>query len=147
LMSKRDPDVDRWLNGKPAEPLLRRVRDVIMWADDRMSEFLKYGTVQFACNGDFASFVRHNEKKAELMFNRGAKIPGTYRHLEGSGPTARHMRFSDKADVELKMQELSKLAVSWCDMTAPRVRKYVRSGKPDTRGGRRVKGQKVVKPA
>jgi hypothetical protein len=53
------------------------------------------------------------------------------------------MRFADMADVELKTQELSKLAVAWCDMMAPRVRKYVRSGKPDTRGGPRVKGQKV----
>ena len=37
------------MKGKPAEPILRRVRDIILWADDRMTEYLKYGTVQFAC--------------------------------------------------------------------------------------------------
>ena len=120
-MARRDPDVDRWLRGKAAEPLLRRLRDVIMWADERMTEYLKYGTVQFACNGgDFATFVRHGDKKAEIMFNRGARIPGTYKYLEGSGPSARHMRFADMADVELKTQELAKLAVAWCDLVAPR---------------------------
>ena len=129
-MSKRDPDVDRWLRSKPAEPLLRRVRDVIMWADERMTEYLKYGTVQFACNGDFANFVRHDQKTVELMFNRGARIPGTYRYLEGAGPSARHMRFGDMAEVEARTQELSNLVVAWCDMMSPRVRKYTKKAKP-----------------
>ena len=128
-MSKRDPDVDRWLKGKRAEPLLRRVRDVIMWADERMTEYLKYGTVQFACNGDFANFVRHDQKTVELMFNRGARIPGTYRYLEGAGPSARHMRFADMAEVEARTQELTNLVVAWCDMMSPRVRKYTKKKK------------------
>ena len=129
-MSKRDPDVDRWLKGKRAESLLRRVRDVIMWADERMTEYLKYGTVQFACNGDFANFVRHDQKTVELMFNRGARIPGAYRYLEGTGPSARHMRFADMVEVEAKTQELSNLVVAWCDMMSPRVRKYTKKAKP-----------------
>jgi uncharacterized protein YceH (UPF0502 family) len=129
-MSKRDPDVDRWLKGKRAELMLRRVRDVIMWADERMTEYLKYGTVQFACKGDFANFVRHDQSTVELMFNRGARIPGTYRYLEGSGPTARHMRFADMAEVEAKTQELSNLTRAWCDLMSPRVRKYTRKAKP-----------------
>jgi hypothetical protein len=142
-MPRREPDVDRWLKGKPAEPLLRRLRDVIMWADDRMTEYLKHGTVQFACKGDFASFVRHDQKTASLMFNRGAKIKGYFPSLEGTGPSVRFMRFADMAEVDAKTQELSKMAVAWCDMMAPRVRKYTRSGKPDTRGGPRIRGQKV----
>jgi len=95
-----------------------------------MTEYLKYGTVQFACKGDFANFVRHDQKTAELMFNRGARIPGTYRFLEGTGPSARHMRFADMAEVEAKTQELSNLAVAWCDMMSPRVRKYTKKAKP-----------------
>ena len=76
------------MKGKPAEPILRRVRDIILWADDRMTEYLKYGTVQFACKGDFANFVHHNEKTVTLMFNRGAKLQGNFPNLEGSGPSA-----------------------------------------------------------
>ena len=71
---KRDPYVDRWLEGKPAEPVLRRVRDVVMWADTRMGEYLKYGTVQFAYNGDFANFVQHDIRYGLIL--------AEWRHVE-----------------------------------------------------------------
>jgi uncharacterized protein DUF1801 len=128
------------MKGKPAEPVLRRVRDIILWADDRMTEYLKYGTVQFACKGDFANFVRHNEKTVSLMFNRGAKIPGTYPNLEGSGPSARFMRFADLADVDAKTAELSKLAVAWCDLMAPR-KVWSSKGNRGGSGGPRPRGR------
>ncbi len=115
------------MKGKPAEPMLRRVRDVVMWADDRMTEYLKHGTVQFACNGDFANFVRHDQKTVTLMFNRGARINGNYPSLEGTGPSARFMRFADLAEVDAKTAELSKMAIAWCDMMAPRA---ARTGRP-----------------
>src|SRR2546423_1787965 len=140
-MARREPDVDRWMKGKPAEPILRRVRDVILWADDRMSEYLKHGTVQFACSGDFANFVHHNEKTVTLMFNRGAKIKGNFRNLEGSGPSARHMRFADLADVDAKTAELSKLAITWCDMMAPRKARSTKSNTGGSRGGPKAPGR------
>jgi hypothetical protein len=58
----RDPLAEKWFSGKPAEPILRRVREVILDADKRMSEATKYGTVMFYCGGDFASFVQHNKQ-------------------------------------------------------------------------------------
>lgn len=109
-------EVDKWFSGKPAEPILRRVRDVILKADPRMTEYLKYGTVQFACAGDFANFVQHNEKKVSLMFNRGARIPGRFVHLEGDGPSARFMRFADVAEVNQRAGELTKIVAAWCSL-------------------------------
>ena len=100
--------------------MLRRVRDVIMWADSRMSEYLKYGTVQFACNGDMASFVQHDKKTVTLMFNRGAKIPGKFPHLEGTGPTARFMRFAEMSDVETLTTELTNIVRAWCELMSPK---------------------------
>lgn len=120
---KRDPFVERWLAGKPAEPILRRVRDVILWSDGRMTEYLKYGTVQFACQGDLASFVQHDKRSVTLMFNRGAKIPGTYPHLEGTGPSARFMRFADVEEVVEREAELTKIVRAWCEMMAPKPKK------------------------
>ena len=73
--------IDQWLAGKAAEPALRRVREVILAADSRMTEYLKYGTVQFAYEGDFANFVQHNENRVRVMFNRGAKVPCRFPHL------------------------------------------------------------------
>src|SRR5437867_7073765 len=118
-MKKKNPIVDRWFRGKPAEPLLRRVRDLVMWSDDRMTEYLKHGTVQFAYKGDMANFVQLGAKTVTLMFNRGAKIRGSFPHLEGSGPSARFMRFADLAEVEDRMVELNKIVVGWCEMMSP----------------------------
>ena len=118
-MKKKNPIVDRWFRGKPAEPLLRRVRDLVMWSDDRMTEYLKHGTVQFAYKGDMANFVQLGAKTVTLMFNRGAKIRGSFPHLEGSGPSARFMRFADMREVEDRMVELNKVVVAWCEMMGP----------------------------
>ena len=112
----RDAGVDQWFSGKPAEPALRRVRKVIMKADPRLIESLKYGTVAFSAGGDFCSFVQHNEKRVSLMFNRGARIKGKFPHLEGSGPTARFMRFADVAEVNARAAELAAITVAWCDL-------------------------------
>jgi hypothetical protein len=143
---KRDPYVDRWLEGKPAEALLRRVRDVIMWADTRIGEYLKYGTVQFAYKGDLAGFVQHDRKTVTLMFNRGAKIQGKFPHLEGTGPSARFMRFADTGEIDARTTELSNVVRAWCDMMAPATperRGRGRPPKPDSvrslRAARRAK--------
>jgi len=116
-MTKAEAEVDRWFAGKPAEPALRRVRDVILKADPRMKEYLKYGTVQFAYEGDFANFVQHNHKHVSLMFNRGAKLPGRFPHLEGDGPSARFMRFADVKEVNARAPELSKVVAAWCSLS------------------------------
>ena len=113
---KKDPEVEKWFAGKPAEPILRRVREVILSADKRMGEGPKYGTVTFQCGGDFASFVQHQKKTVSLMFNRGGIIPGKYPHMEGEGRQVRFMRFADVAEVNARKSELSKIVVAWCDL-------------------------------
>jgi hypothetical protein len=114
------PDVERWFAEKklPAEPTIRRVREIILRADRRMTEFVKYGTLTFGFEGDFATFVQvSNKKLVSLMFNRGARIPGKFAHLEGTGPSARFMRFADPAEARARAAELSKIVVAWCSLT------------------------------
>jgi len=103
---------------------MRRVRQIILGADGRLTEYVKYRTVQFAYEGDFANFVQYNKPQVNLMLNRGARIPGKFPHLEGTGPTARFMRFKDLAEVEARAGELSRLARAWCELmaTAPKKR-------------------------
>jgi hypothetical protein len=113
---QRDPAAEKWFHDKPAEPALRRVRDLILRADPRMAEGTKYGTVTFHCGGDFASFVQHNKKTVSLMFNRGGIIPGTYPHMEGEGRAVRFMRFADVKEVDARANELGKIVVAWCDL-------------------------------
>src|SRR5260370_15803656 len=106
---KTSPDVERWFAEKklPSDPTTRRVREIILRADRRMSEFVKYGTLTFGYEGDFATFVQVSDKKqVSLMFNRGARIPGKFAHLEGTGPSARFMRFTDPPEAQSRPAEL-----------------------------------------
>ncbi|MFY9616384.1 MAG: DUF1801 domain-containing protein [Candidatus Dormiibacterota bacterium] len=113
----KNPEVDSWFaeSKPPAEDAMRRVRDIILGADSRVAEYVKYGTVQFAFEGDMANFVQHRKKTVSLMFNRGARIPGNLPNLEGDGPSARFMHFADVADVEAKADDLRRVVAAWCD--------------------------------
>jgi hypothetical protein len=112
---KTSPEVERWFAEKtlPAEATIRKVREIIMRADPRMTEFVKYGTLTFGFEGDFATFVQTGKKHVSLMFNRGARIPRKFPHLEGSGPSARFMRFADPAEAQARAAELTKIVVTW----------------------------------
>ena len=117
---KKTPEVDRWFaeTKPPAEKAMRRVREIILRADRRLTEYVKHRTVQFAYEGDFASFVQYTKPQVTLMLNRGAKIPGRFPHVEGSGPTARFMRFKDVAEVDARADELGRVARAWCELMA-----------------------------
>ena len=68
----------------------------------------------FGYEGDLATFVQYNKPQVNIMFNRGARIPGKFPHLEGSGPTARFMRFKDAAEVDGRAKELAAVVAAWC---------------------------------
>ncbi len=113
-------DVEDWFASRkpPAESALRRVREIILGADQRMTEHVKYGTVQFAFGGDMANFVQTNKKTVSLMFNRGGRIEGYFPHMEGEGRAVRFMRFADVAEVEAQAEELAEIVRAWCAFAA-----------------------------
>ena len=119
---KRTADVDRWFKDKkpPAEAALQRVRAVILKADPRVTESVKYGTVMFGYEGDLTTFVQYTKPAVSVMFNRGARIPGKFPHLEGSGPTARFMRFKSVAEVDARANELTNVVRAWCAVMEPK---------------------------
>ena len=84
-MAKSD-EVERWFaeTRPPSEKAMRRVRDIIVAADRRISEYVKYGTIQFKSDaGDFANFVQVKRAGVNLMLMRGGRLKGRYPHLEG----------------------------------------------------------------
>jgi uncharacterized protein YceH (UPF0502 family) len=113
-------EVDTWFAARrpPAEAALQRVRQIILGADGRMTEHVKYGTVQFAFGGDMAGFVQTNKETVSLMFNRGGKIEGNFPHMEGTGRAVRFMRFADVAEVEAHADELAEVVRAWCAFSA-----------------------------
>jgi hypothetical protein len=112
----RDAEVDRWFDeaDHPLDELMRRTRDVILGADDRVTESIKWKTPTFAYKGNIASF-NPSKRFVSLLFHRGAEIPGEHPRLEGDGKLARTMRFADLDDLEAGRRELEAVIRAWCD--------------------------------
>jgi hypothetical protein len=119
---KKNSEVERWFAEKklPNEKPIRRLREILLAADPRISDYVKYGSLLFGYEGDLVSVVQVQKKNINLMFNNGAKIPGNFPHLEGNGPNARFMRFADLAEVNARAAELKRIARAWCELKAPR---------------------------
>jgi hypothetical protein len=115
-MVAKDREVESWFTdlNHPQDAALRRIREIILDADPRMTELVQYRTLHFVYEGDLASFVQLKKKPVTLMFNVGARIPGRFPHLEGDGPNARFMHFADSAEVEARAAELAKIVATWC---------------------------------
>lgn len=112
----RSPDVDAWFAQRdhPLEPLMQRTREVILGADDRVTESIKWKTPTFAYKGNIASF-NPSKRFVSLLFHRGAEIPGDHPRLEGDGKLARTMRFADLDELEAGRAELGAVIRAWCD--------------------------------
>ena len=109
------PDVDEWLAGynNPMREVVQRVRHILLHADDRLTECIKWETPTFQYRGDFASFYPKTVNHATLMIHRGAEIPGKFPHLEIAGPMARSMRIVSIVEAEDRRDELTALVTSW----------------------------------
>jgi hypothetical protein len=115
----RNPEVDQWLEeaDHPLDSALRRARDIILGADDRVTESIKWKTPTFAFRGNIASF-NPSKRLISIMFHRGAEIPGDHPRLEGDGRLARTLRFTDLEDLEAGRADLEAAIRAWCDWKA-----------------------------
>jgi hypothetical protein len=109
-------DVDRWLDeaDHPLDPVMRRAREIILGADDRVTESIKWKTPTFAYKGNIASF-NPSKRVVSIMLHRGAEIPGDHPRLEGEGKLVRTMRFADLDQLEAGRSELEDVVRAWCD--------------------------------
>jgi hypothetical protein len=86
-----DPSVDAWFDDydNPMKPAVLRVREIILAADPRITESIKWKAPTFAYKGNIASFYPKTRSHVSLMFHQGARIPGEHPILEGEGATSR----------------------------------------------------------
>jgi hypothetical protein len=115
----RNPEVDQWLDESdhPLEATMRRARDIILAADSRVTESIKWKTPTFAFKGNIASF-NPSKNLVSIMFHRGAEIPGDHPRLEGDGKLVRTMRFADLDELEAGRADLEAAIRAWCDWKA-----------------------------
>ena len=108
-------EVDAWFAAKehPLSEAMQRARRVILDADPRVTESIKWSTPTFSFRGNIVSF-NPAKKQVSLLFHRGAEIPGEFPRLVGDGQLVRTMRFADAAEVEQAADELQAVIRAWC---------------------------------
>jgi hypothetical protein len=115
-MARHAPEVEAWLVARalPLDDAVRLVRDIVLEADPRIEECIKWSTPTYTYKGNLFSF-NPAKKLVSLLFHRGAEIPGEHARLEGEGKLARTMRFADIAEVEAGRADLERVVRAWCD--------------------------------
>lgn len=113
----RNPDVDAWMAryDNPMKDVVQRIREIILDADPRIEECIKWQAPTFTYRGNLASFFPRSRKHASLMFHQGAHIPGTHPRLEGTGDTARSLKIGTVGDAEAAREDIGRLVKGWCD--------------------------------
>jgi hypothetical protein len=113
----RQPEVDAWFAryDNPMKDVVQRVREIVLDADPRVDECIKWQAPTFTYKGNIASFYPKSRQHASLMFHLGAKIPGSFPRLEGSGDTSRVLKIADLAELEAARPELESIVRCWCD--------------------------------
>lgn len=115
MSTNRNPEVEAWFDtyDNPQKPLVLAVRDVILDADERVSETIKWKAPTFVYKGNIASFYPRTKAHVALMFHTGASLPDPTGLLEGGGETSRVARFTDARDLAAKADALSGLVRAW----------------------------------
>lgn len=108
-------EVDAWFKDydNPLKAEVQRVREILLAADERIEETIKWQAPTFMYKGNLASFFPRSKNHVSLMFHTGAQIPGDFPHLEGSGETARNMKFADMEEIDARKGELESIVKAW----------------------------------
>ena len=110
-------EVDLWFAeiDHPKKAVMKAVREVILAADDRVTETIKWKAPTFTYRGNILSFNPQAKRFVSLLFHRGAEIPGHHPALSGGGDTARYMQIDDREALERLRPELEVIIRDWCD--------------------------------
>ena len=113
----KNKEVDDWFRDyeNPQKKAMLRAREVILAADSRIGECIKWNAPTFSYKGNLASFNPRSKKHVSLMFHHGADIPGDHPRLEGSGSSGRNMKLAGMDGVEEAREDLEAVVRAWCD--------------------------------
>jgi len=111
----RNKEVDAWLAKyeNPMKDVVLRVREIVLGADARIDECIKWQAPTFTFEGNLASFFPKSKQHASLMFHQGAKIPGKHDPLEGGGDTSRVMKIASVAEAERTKNDIERIVRAW----------------------------------
>lgn len=113
----RSKEVDAWFARyeNPMKDVVQQIRALVLAADPRIEECIKWQAPTFTYRGNLASFFPKSKQHASLMFHVGAKIPGKHPRLEGTGGTSRVMKLASVAEANAAKGDITRLVRAWCD--------------------------------
>lgn len=113
----KNSDVESWLAAynNPMKPVVEAMREVILSADPRVTEAIKWQAPTFIYKGNIASFFPKAKQHASLMFHKGAEIAGDFPSLMGDGKEARSFKVTSLDDLDEKADELARIVIAWCN--------------------------------
>lgn len=116
----QSPEVDAWFEkyANPMKPVVQRVRQIVLAADPRIGECIKWQAPTFTFQGNLASFFPKSKQHASLMFHTGAHIPGDHPRLTGGGDTSRVLKIASLAEADEAAAEIAAIVRAWCDWKA-----------------------------
>ena len=131
--------VDDWFAryDNPMKAVVMKVRDIVLGADPRIDECIKWQAPTFTYEGNLASFFPKSKQHASLMFHQGAQIPGKHPRLEGSGDVGRVLKIASVEEAEEAKPEIEAIVKAWCVWKA--------SGKPAPKARTKTKAKKPTK--
>ena len=112
----RSAEVDAWFAryDNPMKEVVQRIRAIVLAADARVEECIKWQAPTFVFRGNLASFYPKSKQHASLMFHVGAQIPGTHPLLEGWGATSRVMKIGSVAQADAARGDIERVVKAWC---------------------------------
>ena len=115
-MMGRRKEVDAWFAkyDNPMKDVVQRVRALVLAADKRIDECIKWQAPTFTYKGNLASFFPKSKQHASLMFHLGAHIPGKHPRLEAvKGDTGKIMKIATVEDADAAKPDLEAVVKAW----------------------------------
>jgi uncharacterized protein YdhG (YjbR/CyaY superfamily) len=140
----RSKDVDAWFARyeNPMKEVVIRVREIVLGADGRIEECIKWQAPTFTFEGNLASFFPKSRQHASLMFHTGARIPGDHPRLEGGGDTSRVLKIGSIAEADRAKADIERIVRAWCAWRVAETTGTV--AKENARSGRRPVQRKAA---
>lgn len=144
----KSKEVDAWFvrYENPMKPVVQRVRALVLGADKRMAECIKWQAPTFTYLGNLASFFPKSKQHASLMFHEGARIPGKHPRLVGGGGTSRMLKIASVAEANAAKKDIEAIVKAWCAWREASA-KATKATKPAKAGGKSVKKSAKKAPA
>ncbi len=111
----RNKQVDQWFARyeNPMKLVVQRIREIMLGADKRIEECIKWQAPTFTYKGNIASFFPKSKQHASLMFHLGARIPGKHPRLVGTGDTSRVMKLGSVAEASAAKRDIEAIVRAW----------------------------------